>query len=235
MTELILLPGWALGTAPLDPLAAALAPFMPVRIEPLPALTTNDPERWLDELDARLPANAWLGGWSLGGMLAVALASRRGSACPAVISLAANACFTARDGWPTALPETILAAFAEGISSQPAVTLKRFALLCGQGAAEARALARQLQAPEQPVEQLQAGLALLASLDNRAALATAAQPQLHLLAEQDALVPLAAADELARLSAALTVERLAASHALPLERPEALAARIHEFLQRVER
>jgi len=75
--RLILLPGWGLGVSPLEPLAAALHGLnehLQVQIEPLPALEASELGEWLDELDATLPDNAWLGGWSLGGMLASELA-----------------------------------------------------------------------------------------------------------------------------------------------------------------
>ena len=77
--RLILLPGWGLGISPLEPLAAALQGLdehLRVHIEPLPVLASGDLDEWLDELDASLPDNAWLGGWSLGGMLASELAIR---------------------------------------------------------------------------------------------------------------------------------------------------------------
>ena len=77
--RLILLPGWGLGVSPLEPLAAALRGLdehLRVDIEPLPALAGSDLDEWLDELDATLPDNVWLGGWSLGGMLASELAAR---------------------------------------------------------------------------------------------------------------------------------------------------------------
>ena len=48
-----------------------------VEIEPLPVLASTTLQDWLDELDATLPDNVWLGGWSLGGMLAAELAARR--------------------------------------------------------------------------------------------------------------------------------------------------------------
>ena len=71
--RLILLPGWGLGVSPLEPLAAALRGLdehLQVDIEPLPELDSSDLQDWLDELDERIPEDAWLGGWSLGGMLA---------------------------------------------------------------------------------------------------------------------------------------------------------------------
>ena len=89
--RLILLPGWGLGTAPLQPLAEALRgldPRLQVQVEPLPLLVSSDPVDWLDELDANLPEDAWLGGWSLGGMLAAELAARRGERCSGLLTLA---------------------------------------------------------------------------------------------------------------------------------------------------
>lgn len=74
--RLILLPGWGLGISPLEPLAAALRGLdehLRVEVEPLPVLESAQLDDWLDELDANLPDNAWLGGWSLGGMLALSL------------------------------------------------------------------------------------------------------------------------------------------------------------------
>ena len=80
--RLTLLPGWAYGPAALEPLAELLRerePRLQVEIAPLPAL--EQPGAWLDELDARLPSDSWLAGWSLGGMLATQLAARRGDDC----------------------------------------------------------------------------------------------------------------------------------------------------------
>lgn len=235
MHRLILLPGWGLGPAALQPLVDALNGLgLPTELAELPALTSSDPEAWLNELDARLPADCWLGGWSLGGMLAAALAARRGARCRGLLTLASNACFVARAGWPSAMDEETFAAFRAGCASDAAATLKRFAMLCAQGCSEARALGRQLQQglPAQDAAQLLAGLDVLAVLDNRAALASFAGPQLHLLAEGDALVPAAAAAALLALLPAGEVDVLEGSgHALVLEQPQALAALLAEFIR----
>ena len=145
--RLILLPGWGLGTAPLQPLADALRgldPRLHVQIEPLPLLDSNDPADWLDELDAKLPEDAWLGGWSLGGMLAAELAARRGGRCSGLLTLASNLRFVAEPGWSAAMEASTFSAFREGCAANAPATLKRFALLCVQGAADARGLSRQL-------------------------------------------------------------------------------------------
>lgn len=235
MNKLILLPGWGLGPAALQPLVAALnEQGLATELVELPALDSNDPATWLDELDARLPGDCWLGGWSLGGMLAAALAARRGARCQGLLTLASNAGFVARDAWAEAMDRETFAAFRAGCASDAAATLKRFAMLCAQGGTEARALGRQLQQglPVQDGAQLLAGLDVLAALDNRAALASFAGPQLHLLAELDALVPAAAAQALLALLPAGEVDVLeGCGHAFILEQPQALAALLAEFVR----
>ncbi|WP_425914009.1 alpha/beta fold hydrolase [Pseudomonas sp. GWSMS-1] len=235
--QLILLPGWGLGTAPLQPLVDALRgldPHLHVAIEPLPPLDSSDPADWLDELDARLPQDAWLGGWSLGGMLAAELAARRGERCRGVLTLASNLRFVAEPSWPSAMLGETFAGFRQGCAANTVATVKRFALLCAQGAADARGLSRQLlaAAPLSQPATLLAGLDVLAALDTRVALQTFVGPQLHLFAGADALVPAAVAQallaELKHVEIGL-IEH--ASHAFVLERPDAIAAAIQGFLQ----
>jgi len=234
--RLILLPGWGLGTAPLQPLAEALRgldPRLQVQVEPLPLLVSSDPADWLDELDANLPEDAWLGGWSLGGMLAAELAARRGERCSGLLTLASNLCFVAEPGWPAAMPAETFKAFRQGCAVDASATLKRFTLLCAQGAADARGLSRQLlaAAPQVQPEALLAGLDLLANLDTRAALQAFVGPQLHLFAGQDALVPAAAAPALLALLPDVEIGLIDnASHAFALERPHEIAAAIQAFL-----
>ena len=134
--QLILLPGWGLGVSPLEPLAAALHGLnehLQVQIEPLPALQASELGEWLDELDATLPDNAWLGGWSLGGMLASELAARRGERCCGLLTLASNPCFVAHDGWPHGMPTETFDAFLAGCHADSQVTLKRFGLFSRLG------------------------------------------------------------------------------------------------------
>ncbi|UTW06350.1 alpha/beta fold hydrolase [Pseudomonas benzenivorans] len=234
--RLILLPGWGLGTAPLEPLAEALRGLdqrLRVQIEPLPPLDSRDPEAWLDELDANLPEDAWLGGWSLGGMLATELAARRGERCSGLLTLASNPRFVAEAQWPAAMPAETFAAFRQGCALDARATLKRFALLCAQGAGEARGLSRQLlgAAPHEQPETLLMGLDLLAALDTRAALQRFVGPQLHLFAGGDALVPAEAAGALLNLLPDVEIGLLeTASHAFVLERPHEVAAAIQAFL-----
>lgn len=166
--HLILLPGWGLGSAPLEPLRDALherEPHLNVLIEPLPSL--DDAADWLDELDDNLPRDSWLAGWSLGGMLAGELAARRGDDCRGLLTLASNPCFRVREDWPNAMPAETFEDFFEAFLLEPHLTRKRFTLLVSQGARDPRTLARQLQValPQLEREALVAGLQLLGQLD----------------------------------------------------------------------
>lgn len=234
--HLILLPGWGLGRLPLEVLAEALRgldPALRVEIEPLPELTSGEPSDWLLELDERLPPHTWLGGWSLGGMLASELAALRGERCRGLLTLASNPCFVAGADWPFGMGEATLKAFVEGCRHDPVATLKRFSLLCTQGSAGARGLARQLQAaaPHASGEVLLAGLEVLGSFDGRGAIQRYAGPQLHLLAGADALVPAEVAGELLALQPDIEVGLIEdVSHAFVLERPHEVAAAILAFL-----
>jgi pimeloyl-[acyl-carrier protein] methyl ester esterase len=234
--RLILLPGWGLGITPLQPLADALRgldPRLHVDIEPLPALDSSDPDDWLDELDANLAQDAWLGGWSLGGMLAAELAARRGERCSGMLTLASNLRFVAEPSWPAAMASETFAAFRQGCGADAAATVKRFALLCAQGVADARGLSRQLLGgtPLTPSATLLAGLDVLAALDTRTALQAFVGPQLHLFGGADALVPASAAQALLALLPDVEIGLIDhASHAFILERPHEIAAAIQAFL-----
>jgi pimeloyl-[acyl-carrier protein] methyl ester esterase len=234
--RLILLPGWGLGCEPLAPLAVALQgvqPHLRVQVEPLPTLDSADLSEWLDELDANLPDEVWLGGWSLGGMLATELAARRAERCCGLVTLASNACFVARADWPQAMPSETFRDFLAGCELNAATTLKRFGLLCAHGAADPRALGRLLltSAPHSSPGELLQQLHLLAVLDTRAALQAFSGPQLHLFAGSDAFLPTSAAAVLLALAPAVEVGLIEhASHAFVLERPHEVAAALAAFM-----
>lgn len=234
--RLILLPGWGLGVSPLEPLASALRGLdehLRVEIEPLPMLDSATLNDWLDELDATLPDNVWLGGWSLGGMLASELAARRGDRCCGLVTLASNPNFVCRDDWPGAMPVATFDTFLSNFQDAPNTLLKRFCRLCSQGAVDARKLAGLLLAgaPAVPRNKLVAALELLGRLDTRAALQAFNGPQLHLFAGLDALVPETVATQVLALLPDVEVGLIEqASHAFLLEAPHELAAAIQAFL-----
>ncbi|NRB56245.1 MAG: alpha/beta fold hydrolase [Salinicola sp.] len=235
---IVLLPGWALGSAPLAPLADALRRRLPpgYRVECIdyPALTSHRPESWVASLDQALPQDAWLAGWSLGGMLATSLAQWRGRRARGLIALAANASFVTRAGWPQAMTGEMLDDFQRGLRASPTRTFRRFARLSAQGGRDTRRLGRELLATLEttPLDQALAGLGVLSALDLRDVPATLKIPQLHLFGEDDALVPALARHAIAaRLPEGGSTASIAeAGHAFPLERAEETAALMAAFI-----
>lgn len=233
--RIVLLPGWGLGVVALQLLAEELDTLLTdftVQIQPLPDMHGKDVTAIIEQLDQQLPNDCWLVGWSLGGMLATALAAHRQSRCAGVISYASNACFVARETWPTAMPVETFSEFRKLCQSDLTAGLKRFALLCSQGSAQPRALSRQLQEIALAVQHSSAlaDLEMLAELDNRQAIQAFAGPQLHLLAAVDALLPVAAAEALRALNPQATVELLGHSHASVFAEPQLLAQRMVSFI-----
>ncbi|MEI7053367.1 alpha/beta fold hydrolase [Pseudomonas koreensis] len=234
--RLILLPGWGLGVSPLEPLAAALQGLdehLHVEIEPLPELDSSDLQDWLDEFDECIPQDVWLGGWSLGGMLASELAARRGERCCGLLTLASNPSFVAHERWPSAMPGETFDAFLASCQTDPRMTLKRFSLLCAQGAQDPRGMSRLLLggAPATSPQALMAGLELLAQIDTREVLQAFRGPQLHLFAGQDGLVPAEAPGALFALLPDIEIGLIEqASHAFLLEDPHGVAGAIQAFL-----
>lgn len=253
MATISLLPGWGLGLAALQPLVEAVSAQHEVQLLPLPECTAL--QQALDELDAQIPAGNWLAGWSLGGMLATALASRRGADCPGLITLASNPCFVAREDWPHGMPPAVFKAFSRSASRDWATTRAGFVQLCLQGesasitesarpvlqSTAATQLAPGTQGTHAPDPAHNAcgqtdtapltSLAWLEQLDNRAAIEHMGCKQLHLLAVADALVPASVAGPLARLNARASIRALPGSHAFVVTRPQVLADTLHGFIQ----
>jgi malonyl-CoA O-methyltransferase len=222
---------------------AALRPWANISLLELPGCAPGCGEAALPGLDQLLesiarccPDGAVLVGWSLGGQLAIELAVRNPKLVAALVTLGSNPCFVATGDWP-GMNSRDFCAFRAGYLEDPIAGLRRFDLLQSGGAANRRGLLRELQGQRRalPGEELQAGLAWLAQLDQRDRLRQLAIPQLHLLAERDALVPGAALaaqlEELLSGNSLAEVQLLeGASHVSPLDVPAAVTARIGEFL-----
>lgn len=232
--HLVFLAGWGINSQTLAPLVEALTVALPhftVQLEalPQPGITAS---LTLETLDRQLPKNCWLAGWSLGGMLATALAEKRQTACAGVITYASNACFVANEHWPQAMPANTFNSFYQLCQHDLAAGLKRFSLLCSQGAEEPRLLAKHLhsQALTHNTATRLAGLNFLQHLDNRLAITNFKGPQLHLLAKADALVPYQAATAIKSLNPHAKVEFLGASHASPIAQPHLIAEHLAAFI-----
>lgn len=193
-----------------------------------------DPDDFIDTLLPQLPPRAVYLGWSLGGMLATRLAARHSRRVSALITLCTNAVFVAQKDWPRAMAPQTFNAFRKNTGQAPAKSLKRFRLLQARGDENEKAQLRQSPPPAiNPAdrEALIQGLDWLEALDNRDALAALSLPALHVLGENDALVPAAVAGELTRLNGGHRVAVLARTAHLPFaSKPDELWSLVLDFL-----
>lgn len=153
---------------------------------------------WCQQLQQQLPERCVLAGWSLGGMLAMALAQRLPSQVGGLVTIAASPSFSEREDWPGMRP-SVLRQFGRQLATDHATTIERFMALQAMGSSSAKddirslkksVLARPLAAPIA----LQQGLDFLANVDLRSQLATIDQPWLRVWGKLDGLVPVKVAN-----------------------------------------
>lgn len=159
----------------------------------------------LKSIVAVAPEEAVYIGWSLGGMLATAIADQYPEKVMALITLATNPHFIVASDWPVAMPMEDFNKFSSLIEAEPLVGLQRFDNLqvLGSDKLQSKVMRHWLKAmrPLHFAEgALCAGLSWLSSIDNRQSLKDISCPTLHILAEKDALVPVAIDERLREIN-----------------------------------
>lgn len=198
--ELVLLHGWGLHGGIFDSLLPELARHYRVTTVDLPGFGRSAlPERLdLDALVAGVlsvwPERAHVLGWSLGGMVAMALAARQPARVHQLVTVASQPCFRAKDDWPHAMRTDVLDKFTAQLEADYEDTLQRFLALQALGSEHAKDDIRVLResvfahGPARPAA-LRAGLGILHDADLRAELPAIAAPWLRLYGRLDGLVP----------------------------------------------
>lgn len=242
---LILLHGWSLSGFAFTELVGLLdgvrllSPDLPGHGRSAPpreatlASMANDMAAWLA---AVAPGPVLLGGWSLGGMVALELAAKSSVPVERLLLLATTPRFTAAADWPHGLPATQVRALRRSLERRFEATLGDFfALSFAEGEVDAARL-RAIRAfavrpgglPDR--EAAAAFLDLLAAQDQRGLLPGIACPTLVVHGLLDRVTPVGAGRALA---AALPQGRLqevvSAGHAPFWTQPQAVAAMIREF------
>lgn len=239
--SLVLLHGWGCDSRSWQPLLSDLQTLGNIIAIDLPGFGQSkilhefEIETVLALLEHHLPENTTLIGWSLGGMLAVALAARAPQKIARIITLAANGKFVVEDNYPAAMPLAVNNKFNQDFASDPERTLKLFSGLLAQGDNNERSLLKSLRTSSldlQPNHNWREALTLLAQLDNRATFARLTQPGLHIFGAADALVPAAAVSALKALNKHQQLKILpGAAHAMHWSQPQKIAHMIRAFVQ----
>lgn len=233
MNPLVILPGWALGRGPLQATADALG----ASLVDLPGYGETPPaarfDAAVDALAEHLAPATNLAGWSLGAMLALAIAARHPQKVGKLLLIAGTVSFVQRDGWPDAMPPATLAEFAGAIATDAAAMLPRFVGGFNRGDSRARETTTDILAlatlPASDV--LLTGLDWLRDTDLRADAGRIAAPTLLVQGSTDPLMPLTAGNALA---AAIPGARLCVlddcAHAPFFSHPAEFRAAVADFL-----
>jgi pimeloyl-[acyl-carrier protein] methyl ester esterase len=244
--ELVMVHGWAMHGGVWRDFAERLANRVRVTLVDLPGHgRSGDVEEFSLNRVAAVLADAvpqpahWLG-WSLGALLALAVAERRAGRVRSVTLLAGSPRFVAAPGWPGVTAENF-DQFARDFETDFRGTAKRFLALQTFGMADARTSARRVEArlaecapPESRA--LRGGLALLQGEDLRESLRRLDCPALAVLGARDRLVPEATGTALRGLAPRAEVHVLEAAAHLPfLTHPDETEALIVDFIRRHHR
>ena len=229
---LVLLHGWGLASGVWASLQAELG--VPTLAPDLFA-AEGSLDDWAARLLDEIPADAILVGWSLGAMLAMAIAARAPQRISRLVLLAATPSFIKRDGWQPALDAATTTAFRENFRNAPLRTLERFIALQVLGDTERSSVSAALHAaladPLVHARALAHGLRQLEQSDLRNALPPASMRCLLIHGEQDALMPLGATEWLAHRWPGSEIYILpGAGHAAFLSQPVQVATRIRQFI-----
>lgn len=158
-------------------------------------------QQTLAQLIPYIPENAIIMGWSLGGLLAQALAHALPERVAGLILVASTPKFVADETWQPALAVEVLAAFAQQLQMDYQATVKRFFALQFLGiktdTRSVNALRDSIMEHPATMQALAAGLALLRTLDFSQQPVT--QPTQWVLGRLDKLIPASLADTLPAL------------------------------------
>lgn len=200
--DLVLLHGWGLHSAVWRRVLPSLAARFRVHRVDLPgygasrACPADGFDEAVDRLCEVLPDGAIVCGWSLGALLAMAIAHRTPRHTRALALVSATPCFVARPGWEHGMAAATFDAFAAGLARSPAETLATFTALASLNATNGREAARELTTclREAPTTEaaLHASLAWLRDVDMRPAIPELRLPTIAIHGEGDAVTAPAA-------------------------------------------
>ncbi len=243
---LVLLHGWAMAAAAFSELASLLANDFRLLIPDLPGHGKSDPagnndlygvasslNRWLAAIESTPVA---LGGWSLGGMLALEMARQKPLAIERLVLIGTTPRFASGDDWTFGLPVVQVRALARNLERRFETTLSDFFNLAFAGEDISKERLREIRnfaVKRGPLPDPGAALTLLEGLAVQNQLDTLAQigqTTLVMHGEMDQITPLAAGKYLAEaLPHGQLMEFPGVGHALFLSRPQEVAAKLREF------
>lgn len=230
---LVLLHGWGVNQAVWQNTTAAIADQINVITLDLPGFGAERQfpqpytlQQVVEQLAGQIPEQSYVYGWSLGGLIAIALADKYPEKVKQLGLIAASPCFLAQANWP-GMAESVLQQFAAALSKNLPLTLERFLAIQALGSSTARADIKALKQailayPEPAALAVAGALALLSTTDLRQILGQLEIPVVACFGRLDSLVPIAVVKPLQQLQTTMAVTTLGqASHAPFISHPDA--------------
>ena len=154
-----------------------------------------------DLMAAGIPPASTVLVWSLGAMVAIAIAVQRPDRVRRLVLVSATPKFVAGDDWPCGLDRTVFAGFARSLAGDYVRTLRNFLTLQIRGSDTPQPALRRLrdalfERGEPDEAALADGLAILGEADLRPLLAGLTMPTRVIAGERDTVVPMEASRRL---------------------------------------
>jgi len=208
--DVILIHGWGMPGLIWHNTARALAKHYRVTTIDLPGYGESEPldihtlPSLSEHLLASLPHPAIWVGWSLGGMIAMYLASQYPQHTLGLVTIASSPKFVKDYTWSHGVERVVFTRFERSLKQDYYGTLHRFITLQELGSEHPSTVVRQLRkiiqmAHRPTLETLQAGLGILLDTDLRKEVADIRCPFLQIIGDKDVIVPASAAHYLAWL------------------------------------
>lgn len=195
---LVLLHGWGMNSSVWKPVIELLSSQFTLHLFDLPGYGINCEENAtsLDDitnlLADKIPNNAIIAGWSLGGLVALRLAMKAEKNIKGLAIIASSPCFIEKNDWAGISPD-IFQAFKSQLAKDKKKTIKKFLALQTIGTTSSRKDAVFLQnivlesLPD--ISVLDSGLDLLINTDLRNSLLNLKSPVIRIYGEFDTLIP----------------------------------------------
>lgn len=239
---LVLLHGWGMNSQVWQPIHAALTQNYRVITVDLPGhgrshhLHLGSLDEVVEQLRPHIPSHAVIMGWSLGGLVAQALAHALPEQVAGLILVASTPKFVADATWQHAVGGDVLDTFARNLQTDYLGTVKRFfALQFLNTKIDSRhvtALRETIMAHPATLPALAQGLALLRYSDFTQQPVT--QPAQWILGRLDKLIPVSLADALPTMGYQHVTVLNSAAHVPFVTHPELFMEQIGAFLDAYE-
>ncbi|CAA6801720.1 MAG: Biotin synthesis protein BioH [uncultured Thiotrichaceae bacterium] len=239
---LVVLHGWGMNHRVWEPVRQPLAEHAQVSWIDLPGhgdshqAEATSIDGIAELLLPHIPQGAVIMGWSLGGLVAQALAVKYPERVAALILVASTPCFVQHDNWAYGLPQAVLQGFSENLQQDYQATVKRFFALQFMGVKSDPKAVSQLRndimSKPATMQALTGGLAILNTADFSQQVIE--QPKQWIFGRLDKLIPASLADALEPNESQQVHVMQKAAHVPFVTHPDEFLAVVIPFIEQVQ-